>query len=276
MVSGAIQGLEHYRNGRKKNWRGWQWNRIVERLSVEPRDATVLYLCGPEDLDREWALKRGFRNENLIAVDLSPDNVQRVRRGGGLAICHDLNELVRAWPEDWPIDVVVADFCAGLGDSELGLVHAAVFSRGLNRVGPKEPVPVLSVNLQRGRERGDFARGVLSQHRRFDNSHTKGFNPGKHRGLMWYLLAQRGLFMGKEPPAPVLEATHAFMAPSFNSYRSNRVYMDSVVFRWPGVPGLSTGGVERRVHGVVAEARRKVAACRALRTMMARPSRIAA
>jgi hypothetical protein len=136
-------GLTEYRADQKNAWRGWQWNRIVERLTVPVEDATVLYLCGPEDIDREKALRLGFTNENLIAVDVDEESIRRVRASGGLGIAHDLTELVESWPREWPIDVVVADFHCGLNNMTMGFLDA--LCRGAN-------LPVVSMNAQRGRD----------------------------------------------------------------------------------------------------------------------------
>jgi hypothetical protein len=75
----------NYKFGTKANWRRWQWNRIVERLAVPVRDAVVVYLAGPEDLDRPVALSKGFRPDNLIAVDRDGDVVKQLRMNGTLS-----------------------------------------------------------------------------------------------------------------------------------------------------------------------------------------------
>jgi len=262
-----MSGLDSYANGRKKNWRGWQWNRIVERLMVPVEDATVLYLCGPDDFDREKALARGFRNENLIAVDLDENHVRAVRAGGGLAIAYDVNELLRAWPSDWPVHAVVADFCCGLGTTAYRLVHALIFSGATS----SEAHPcVVAVNLQRGRDaQSNNWRDMLTEV--FPQAGAEWeVDPRKHRGSQFVVVARHALAKAVESYCAgrvgygYLAAAGLIsevMQPAYNTYRSRMVYMDSVVMRWPGSPYANT-------NKQIAAARRKIAACRALRTTM--------
>lgn len=62
-------GIENYNFDEKNKWRIWNWNRIRERLTCKPRDALVLYLAGPQDLDRAVAMRKGFDPLNMIAVE---------------------------------------------------------------------------------------------------------------------------------------------------------------------------------------------------------------
>lgn len=256
-----MSGLEHYRNGQKRNWRGWQWNRIVERLTVPVEEATVLYLCGPEDLDREKALARGFLNENLIAVDVDEKNVQRVRSRGGIGITGNLLSMLWSWPSDWPVDVVVADFCAGFDNTAIGLMYALFFSEAVSAEWPR--LTVLSVNLQRGRD------PQTNKFRDAIRDLSDEDWPLKHRGFQFYSMAINSIhqWLGLPEDADVGDKV---AAPAGNSYRSNRVVMDSVVMRWPPIPSgyRSPPGVDESDDGV----RRKIVACRAVRTMRLRRS----
>ena len=258
----SSQGLAEYRAKQKKDWRGWQWNRIVERLYVPVEDAVVLYLCGPEDLDRKKALERGFRNENLIAVDFSEENVKRVRAGGGLAICHDLDELLHSWPPNWTVDVIVADYCSGLNKATMGLIHSLFLTRSLD-------CSVVSVNLMRGRD--PVGVETIKAHRldALDNGGSREkFNPGKHRGFAFvmgmynYCATKLGVPAGTPIDANIPTDT---FAACYNSYTSTGItWFDTAVFRWPGPPGgkwhISNPSC------ITVPARRKIAACRAVRT----------
>lgn len=159
-----MAGLDIYEGGQKDTWRNWQWNRIVDKCllgkpgqwsknnSSEKRrrlaNKTVLYLCGPDDFDRAIALRHGFRNENIIAIDVESEHVELVRKNSGLAICADLNRVLMSWPADWTIDVVCADFCGNIGRSTLSLAFSLI-SRSIAR---EDELTTVSVNLQRGRE----------------------------------------------------------------------------------------------------------------------------
>lgn len=262
------QGLESYRNGQKKNWRGWQWNRIVERLAVPVEEALCLYLCGPEDLDREKALSKGFRSENLIAVDLEQVNIDHVRDSGGLGICHDLGALIREWPADWPLDVIVADYCVGLERVAICLGLDLLRSRAVSATRPTltvdlregfgyrdwehlvhEPT-VLALNLQRGRD--EFSNGI-----------RRRLGGEKHRGVAWSKGFKLGLLRGTTGVSvSEAEKLTAECCEAINSYRSKRVYMDSLVMRVPGI--RETWNIQHRPEDRTA--RRKITACRAVRT----------
>lgn len=258
-------GLSSYTAGQKKNWRRWQWNRIIERLAVPVRDAVVLYLVGPEDVDREVAVAKGFRPENLIAVDIASRNIQRVRAGGGLGICADLNDVIASWPQDWSLDAVVADFCGGFNQAAFRLLDALRFRGASHQT-------VVSVNLLRGRDpESNEGRSVLKKH---------GNDPdlSRHRGKFFTLSAMAVV------PAAVLADdllvgsahTHGVesllfrerllnsMRPAWNSYTSTgRTYFDSAVLAWPA----SRRPIVPEWHHSLLSTRRKIAACRALRTM---------
>lgn len=266
-----MSGLVNYDEQAKNQWRGWQWNRIAELLPIPTSQALCLYLSGPDDLDRAVALKKGFQNENLIAVDLSEENVATVRAGGGIAICGDLKQVVAAWPGDLPINAVVADFCWGLGKG------AAEFLWALAQAQATRGPCVASVNLQRGRDPWS------NEKREFEINEVPKFNP-----RMRYRLASRGvdhtkhrgwLAMCEYSRAVEHEAKKAGLTQqaaaaiyysqgyngdnvAFYSYRASRVYMDSAVFRL--VSRKHDEGACKCSKCVVM--RRKIAACRAVRT----------
>jgi hypothetical protein len=264
------QGLTQYRAGSKRNWRGWQWNRIVERLAVPPEDATVLYLCGPEDLDRAKALEKGFRTENLIAVDVVEENVRRVRAGGGLAICHDLHELILNWPTDWPIHGIVADYCGGLSGTTLPLRAALMFS-------PATYGAIVSANFLRGHDAA--SNEIRAKWDTVADDDLRG-----HRGFSF---AMECFFEGTLchcPPGPLPDLGETYWPhteAAFNSYTSTGwTYFDTVVFRWLGVFPHPHGRREMWADpewlkrtlrpwakaARVRPASRKIAACRAVRT----------
>jgi hypothetical protein len=138
-----------YRNGRKNNWRRWTWNNVRERLHPTVRDSPILYLPGPEDLDRAVALSKGIHPDNLIAVDTCLRNVKRVRAGGGLAIHADIHDVIRAWPDHVLVAAVLLDYCHGLED------HLITAMEWMQR--PPYMFAPVAVNLRRGQDRSSRA-----------------------------------------------------------------------------------------------------------------------
>lgn len=155
-----MSGLDSYTSGPKETWRGWQWNRVIERLGgVRPKmsdkeirialsDKVVLYLCGPDNIDGREAVKRGFSKANLFAVDICEDNIRRVRSEGGIGLVGRLEQIIINWKENLPIDVIIADTCSGFNEAVLDLTDAVVGSAATNQQ------TVLSINMKRGRDAG--------------------------------------------------------------------------------------------------------------------------
>lgn len=129
-----MSGLGDYAIKQKNDWRGWAWNRLVERLDVPVEQARVVYLCGPEDHDRVCGLRRGLRNENLIAVDTSPENIDRVRRAGGYGVVGTLSNVLRSMSEPLVFHGVLADFCQGIGSGSFDLLGDLTLSPGQKRL----------------------------------------------------------------------------------------------------------------------------------------------
>lgn len=212
-------------NGTKETWRGWQWNRVCDRIpKCERRDAVVLYLPGPEDRDRSSLINKGFSNHNLIAVDKSPQAVEGVRRGGGVAICENISDVVKAWPPSRRLDCISADLLGGFTDSSFKLWLAMIL-RG-------RPV-VCAMNMMRGR---DALGGAVSKSK-YQSRYTL---PPTHRGAQLIEFAIRYLCFEYESAEltprqyQVWKAKQEQMSnrlsPVFYSYRSQRgMYYDSVI-----------------------------------------------
>lgn len=290
----------------KEHWRRWVWNRVIERipkLGVDGfmrKNATVLYLVGPEDFDRPLAVEKGFRTHNLIAVDLDKKCVSRVRRAGNLAVCARLEDLVATWPEDWPIHAVVADFTCGLDNKTAKTFLAALYTSRATVLGKT----VVAVNLQRGRDPdSNPIREAIEETRQYGKSlgwWGLGFDkaikvcgsPGfqqmcdimldnLHRGKQLFTqlfvhskqsLSHTGLCTPDYPDV-FMEATN----PIFYSYRQNvkTPYMDSVVFTMPhGDRGdfQSSMQVYSDIAGRRISCGPLIAALKAVRTMKIRSS----
>jgi hypothetical protein len=202
--------------------RGWAINRIVDRLrlcGIDLAQAGVLYLAG-EAYDRKTLLKRGFREENLCAVDTDAGAVRCVRDAGGMAIQDKLVHLLLCWPTDLPMHAVLADYNCGFDEHVAHLIWA-LLSPGL------ADGAQVYINLQRGR---DEVRRVFDW-----NKVVKVV--GKNRAkafirLMCGILVQTRTDNWTEDQA--IEFVHSRMAPILAApYRAHSVYMDGAVFTVP-------------------------------------------
>jgi hypothetical protein len=221
----------------------WKWNRIADlavgnrRLPPSERarilsQKTVLYLVGPEDHDRRKALSLGFANHNLIAVDLVQERVDEVRRAGGLAIRGSLQQVLMAWPQDWPIDVVDADFCHGIVKDVLVLPYILRTSPGMISD------TVVSLNMQRGRD--PASNSLRKKMRRYGGA--------VHRGEAWLsavVLMEVNSLRNRHPLSPVVGMMKRYRqecSPASSEYRSKTSgqWFDSVIHKW---------GFSRQVFG---------------------------
>lgn len=318
-------GLEDYDNKTKNDWRNWAWNRTVDHC-LPPRpgklapwskvdnrekrrllaDKVILYLCGPDDFDRSVALKHGFRNENLIAVDVNESNVIGSRRQGGLGVCCAIEELLPNWPQDFPVSGIVADLCCGLTIPPILLIDSLFMSKGIH----SSPKVSLVVNMQRGRDAAtnDLRDGLASiceryaeeldllccegpewRRRQFkwvqkslpDSITEIGKNRAKHFVCLLALVQNQrlSLFNACCEPASVSMA-YKLTISSFFSYRSKpagRVIMDSaatVFFPRDEYRIDLDDELKRSMSYKSADGReavlRRIAALRAVRTMKMR------
>lgn len=137
--------VDTYKFGTKNNWRKWAWNRIVERLDVPAKDAVVLYLGGPENIDAVEAMRRGFRRENMHQIEKSTHVTEGIRNSGGLCINGDFFDVVKAWPHWRRVDVVFGDFCNGLSKRNLDAITTLPLF-------PQVRSAVFAFNMLRGRD----------------------------------------------------------------------------------------------------------------------------
>jgi hypothetical protein len=234
-----------YRFGTKAQWRRTAWNRIVERLIVHPRDAVVLYLAGEQDLDREVALRKGFRANNLIAVERDSRVVSVLRANGVLTISGNIVEIVRAWPRERKVNVIFADLCDDIrstnGPLLGGLINAAFAGA------------VIAVNFMRGRSKqaGDLVKL---------NTATFG-EEMKHRGFAFSALYAEILRRWCGFNDDDIKAAAPLINPHMLSYKSSAgMLFDSVVFT-----NIATDdGTDSEKGNVL---RRKIAATLAHQTM---------
>lgn len=144
-TNGAVK---NYKFGTKNNWRRQLWNHIVallKEMHVKPGDAKVLYLAGRDDLDRDEAKRRGFKDWNLFAVENDVRTLRALRDKGVIAIHGDFSEVLYCWPQH--LDVVIADFCCGYHKKTASkFIEAVLHSSAM-------PASILALNMLRGRDR---------------------------------------------------------------------------------------------------------------------------
>jgi len=244
----------NYDFSQKRHWRRTYWNAIRSNLSIPARDALVVYLAGEHDEDREIALAKGFRAENLIAIERDPRIAGRLRKRGVLVLQGDAFEVLRHCMPDRQIDVVALDFCCGLH------INVAIDMTSLMLM-PHLAQCVFAVNLLRGRDQS--SNDVRAQLNRLMSDKI-----GKHRGdALWshmvvclegtlhgdFALSAQGL-LAVVPNRPKRDLSRASLtreqfeaiadiSPRFLSYRSTACQtFDSVVFKnaWHKVAGADT------------------------------------
>lgn len=272
---------KEYKFGPKNNWRRSVWNDVVGRLGHDRTKSLVLYLAGPDDLDRSIATSKGIPSHNLIAIDRSQRNVDKVRKERALAVRADVVEVLKAWPKERPVGAVMLDLCCGL---EMNLVY------GLNDVLHRFPfrTSVIMVNLQRGR---DASSGELRRLGAGVSAHILGrcapklggdiALSQKNRAVAFYGAHNGGLipkllqYFRRDINTPgqvdaVVDATFEIQQPTFYTYRSGTLVFDSVVFNalgmlsWPGLEWLDANTDD--LIGRDRDVSRRISATLAVRT----------
>lgn len=259
-------GLKCYDARSKESHRGWAWNRVVERLNwlnKKIEDATVLYLVGPEDIDGDIAVSRGFRRENLIAVDLVQANVECAREKGAIAICDKLDRILAMW-SDKPLDLLFIDSCS-LVDKCRGFIQNARLGTAI------DDGTVLYANMQRGREQSNalkrYPESTVTPHRgiwlssRIAEEHWESVRN-------W-----SGLPVDAKPWGAWLDECAEHIVPQFASYSSNRVTMDSVVMVLPWLCRYGVDHEKAKHLRWTSRTRGKLVAAKAVRTRAINKSR---
>lgn len=219
----ANGATKDYRFDEKYHWRKWMWN-SVSKLQPHPHRAVVLYLAGSSDLDRPLALRKGFKSENLIAVEKDSRAVQELRKSGALTVDGNILDVALSWPVERPVGALLFDFCSGL--------ELKIWKRlELALLRPPFWDAVFAFNLLRGRDASS-------------NNERKDFIT-KHRGrILLSRMLWSGLFvyekesntpnaLEEDAGAEALLALNKIAAPRMYSYKSGTLRFDSIVFRNP-------------------------------------------
>ncbi len=261
-----------YKFGNKNQWRRTIWNRITERLTVRPSEAIVLYLAGPDNLDRDEMLRRGFAARNIIAIDRNARIVSSLRGSGQLAINADFVSVMQAWNYARDVHVVFGDFCCGLEQSRVASIIDTVFT-------PPFASSVCAFNFMRGRDSSSNASRAAMAPFVVDED---GNDASKHRGAQFFAMLSMTYAAQCDDPDLVLKRYKRWLDITNNhvlTYRSTSFQtFDSVVWVMPWQNVLSTAqrsklAAHRAATGLFKEnanVRRKLAAVLAHRTMRER------
>lgn len=228
---------DFYDNGKKETWRGWAWNQIANRLgrSSLPISAGI-YFPGPVDRDRQLAIKKGFSDANLFAVDIDESCVKSVRSNGGIAVCGNAVMVLSDLHKRMKVDFVLFDFLGGPNaekliafDLSFYMCRASVFNFMRGRDG------IDSVYLdEEGNEKIVSCKWAMKYYRDFnfipyfDAKNIRG-SIEKHRGYMAaiHLVAQfifegtlNGKYYSTDEEEYLLNYLLSSMKPSLYSYLS--------------------------------------------------------
>lgn len=272
--------IRDYLSLEKTYWRNYVWNSLGRRVGHK-QSAICLYLIGPQDLDRQTAVRKGFRNENLIGVDLLAEPVYNCRKNGGLAIQADICSVLTHWPQDWPLRGIVLDLKGGLNT----LVNTICLSLFVSRAVQYGKTQIC-INLQRGRdaESNPVRSGIDKITEKYSakkellpKDSWEIFTDKVHRGKQFFVHFTthlwRSIDENTKQKINFLKLCMDGMKPQFHSYRQTRFtpYMDSIIFTFP--IGTTTDynwayGVWKEVYGPLRDnIKGKIAALRAVRTM---------
>lgn len=279
--SGAVKD---YKYGPKNNWRRTVWNDVLRRTHGLHKHYPVLYLAGPQDLDREVAIAKGVPRENLIAIDKHRPNVDAVRASGNLAIQADAYAVLRSWPMTRPVAAVLLDFCCGFDVKAMGVDATSVLMRM-----PFRGAPVM-LNLMRGRDQvsnefrkylgmeGWFLKMLLGHPSvtfignlsRDEKSRAVSYTGLQALTISIKTLEAFGVpetkWMGLMSQA--INGLLALMKPTYVSYHSGAVVFDSLVYNPFHLGNLSSSEELEidKLSGKCTAVSRRIAATLAIRT----------
>ncbi len=226
---------------KKNDWRRWAWNRIFERTN-NPREALVVYLSGPLDIEGKLAIEKGFCSENLISIEQDKHTLQAIRKGGRYAIGGEVSGVLMNWPDNWPIDVLSVDACNGLGVEMQELAMALIARKATRKC-------VVCLNMLRGRDAYSnllreslLSIGTEDSHRGYQFLFGEMANVAEMYRTDTSNVVQRNASRskGREIVEAAITADYGAwdsaarqVRPEFYTYKSSATnYYDSVVMSW--------------------------------------------
>jgi hypothetical protein len=274
--------IKNYDFASKNMWRKWVWNRIDEKVMEKNntrKDSVILYLPGPEPHDLKIALDKGFKSNNILAVDLDANNIETVRKRGGLGINADICDVLIAWDEKINIDVLLVDFCCGITQTAIEFIESLLVSGGIHNN------TVLAINLLRGRD------GATQKYREEIELIDLKHRSSKHRAVQFFWCYMRRLFslvpelstivkdrfINKGKLEDWIKHIEKVTKPNIYSYKSVSInehtgkrtvnIMDSAVFFPCLCKGECKAAPAPKAQKKIDNAKRKLAAWKAIRTM---------
>lgn len=229
------QGLENYKFGSKNNWRRQVWNearRRLKEMGTAPSSARVLYLPGPQNIDADIAISKGFRPFNLYAVEIDSERAIELRKKRVNVINADIVDVLGAWNGRDGLDFVFADFCGGYNIVAHRLAIVLLGAEGLSHK------CVIAVNLQRGRDKfitGEALNQIFG-------------DLDKHRGKRFYrmmgiMFIKKWIVSGADAIQAIRiwnKITKEIINPVQLTYKSiSGIYFDSIIFNWGRMVNLA-------------------------------------
>lgn len=280
-----------YRNSPKNIWRHRWWKSAAKRcseLKISPKMARVIYMPGPEDLDRKVARRYGFRDHNLIGVDRDSSLCRDLRKRGVTMINGDIIEVLAAWnPINLP-DVILLDTCNALGVGFTQIMHLFICGNFLNKnlvfganvICGHDQLVMNWRDVQEPAVMGERFAYNPKRNLTADMRKLVGIKPGEiHRGLVFavwvgeYFLSKLSTsysVINEINERHVNKILHV-MDIEFDSYTSKNAKnrMDSVIFNWSNFIFDDTGRliIPKRVTGHSLKASRRISAGLAISTM---------
>lgn len=263
-----ISPISRYNNDTKARWRGWVWNRVKDRLKKPAFKANVLYLAGDGNYDMREAVKRGFKRENLIAVDIDETNVENARKQGCIGICCKVEDALHCWPENFELDAVILDYCCGVNDNVMTVAMQSSLYRCCGSG------TTLVMNVQRGRDKARVYQPEGKTERQ-ELLYAAIVTPllramcGKTMLMrtMDELIEWRDYHEAHENTLIDLQMKlDAIMRPDMYSYRAQRVYMDTLLITLPAIGTKLSGRHTTKDGKVMQDVVRKLAAAKAIHT----------
>jgi hypothetical protein len=241
---------------------------VLRRTAGRHKTEPILYMPGPEDLDRQVFAEKGVPHQNLIAIDHSRVNADSIRRRGHPSLYADIHSVIEEWPESRPCCAVLLDYCGGLGIPTLRAMQAMLYRAPFRRA-------VVMVNMKRGRDAPTNSLRALWAGVTDDD---------KHRGMTLFLTVLGMMAAVGEPSDEQIVSRRKLlwhqMDPWRWDYRSGHQRFDSVM--WSTAPAWSNtlDALLPKESGPAsspkqAALRRRIAAMLAWRTMRQRERRIA-
>ncbi len=235
-------GIDDYKKGQKNTWRRQCWNEIAKRVK-DRKNAIVLYLPAEQDMDRRVAVSKGFSPDNMIAVDMREEVVEKLREENKLTICGRIEyAMFYVKPK-----VIHMDLCSGFKQDLFVLLWSFIAGRYADFDS------VFCINMMRGREHSESGQMLKIMQAGVENSLSPYVgvlaDPIKwhrmHRGfclycwLLWAvkdgLIGRMGFVDGSDKIKKQIEAIGEKLNPFFCSYASTagNLIFDTVIFDNP-------------------------------------------